>query len=130
MADKSHPADTVEPERPLAGAGEAAAGDETSYFQPALVVRSAGELHGRNLALRPGPRCSGASRAASCAWSAPLRVRRLELVGPAAGDFQVDGADRQGRSLARGESCTIAVAFRLGMDPEPVWRAPVVPAVA
>jgi FHA domain len=48
--------------------------------------------------------------------SAPLRVVSLELTGPAAGDFQVDGADCQDRRLARGESCTIQVLFQPTQD--------------
>jgi hypothetical protein len=59
MADNSRRAETAEPGRPLAGAEGTAGWDETSYFQPALVVRNAGELHGRSLELRLGTQVLG-----------------------------------------------------------------------
>jgi FHA domain len=60
MADNSHRAKTAaEPERPLAGAEGTAGWDETSFFQPALVVRSNGELRGRSLELRLGTQVLG-----------------------------------------------------------------------
>jgi FHA domain len=45
--------------------------------------------------------------------SAPLRVTSLELTGPAAGDFQVNGTACQGTQLVRGdEPCTVEVLFQ------------------
>jgi FHA domain len=44
--------------------------------------------------------------------SAPLRITSLELIGPAANDFQVDGTACLGRRLQRGEACTIGVLFQ------------------
>jgi hypothetical protein len=44
--------------------------------------------------------------------AAPLRVTSLELTGPAAADFQVDGTACQGRQLERDETCTIELLFQ------------------
>ncbi len=60
MADNSQRADPeTDSERRLAGEAQTAGWDGTSIIQPALIVRSGGELHGQNLMIRPGTQVLG-----------------------------------------------------------------------